>query len=311
MEIQNPTNINRKEHLQEERVLSFTQVLEEEPFILTDSTLFLEKNDSSWYQKDVYFCHAYSRLNCSLLERVLSSLENAQELLRKPNVSTVSKVVDEIARAKNMIQHKQAFLNEEERRSVQRRAKKEYTKTQGEMLFADISFAYNEIERISRKKIFVPANKRAFQELELIVNEVTEKSRAKLDYSNRYGEEYIPKKADLHADEELATAALYLCLIDGKSSCVLTADSDLYRIVSNMFWIFTRGELILREEQPTYALKTSPIKVYFQVGSSLLKELINTSKFSNSYFNDRPRLLNRLRDVQSNLSLQENFLRRE
>ena len=103
MEIQNPTNINRKEHLQEERVLSFTQVLEEEPFILTDSTLFLEKNDSSWYQKDVYFCHAYSRLNCSLLERVLSSLENAQELLRKPNVSTVSKVVDEIARAKNMI----------------------------------------------------------------------------------------------------------------------------------------------------------------------------------------------------------------
>ncbi|MBI2110381.1 hypothetical protein HYT51_01215, partial [Candidatus Woesearchaeota archaeon] len=208
-----------------------------------------------------------------------------------------------------IMQDKQAFLNREEKKVLQRRGlKKESIQTQGELLIADICFAYHNVERLARKKIFIPSDQRAFQELELIVNEVTEKSRAKLDFSNRYREENIPKKADLHADEELATAALYLCLIEGKSSSILTSDSDLYRIISNMYWFFTGGELILQEEHPAYALKTSPIKVYFQVGSNLLKELINTNTFSNSYFNNRSRLLNRLR---ANLNLQENFLRRE
>lgn len=210
-----------------------------------------------WYKEEVYEKKTFSQLDTSYLSLVKENLTKFLNLLSRQEISTVSRVVSEIARFKEKIHEKLEHLIRRENYHG-RRIKNQEHENYGRTVFEEIMLTYKEMHRIAAKSVFTPRDPK-FEGLVKAMDIISSSSSSIKDYGSRYGDEHTRRSEDLHADEELVAAAIYNSL-EQKPSAIITGDSDLSILLQNAIRFLGN----LRNSKSTLdSLRTYSIHIYF------------------------------------------------
>ena len=269
--------------------ISFETIINQEPLILIDSGIYAKSNED-WYEDGIYEAKRYSQLDTEILYSALLRLEKLENLLLEPNVKTIPKVIDEFIYIRDKLKEKLRNLNAHEK-GIPKKYKDEpklkecheaveYKKR----ILEDICFLFHNVQRIAKRSesLFIPQDKIKFYHLEKIVIATAEITEAKIDFSSRY-HSFRKKEEDLHTDEQLVAAALYLSIFDNLRSCILTSDSDIQRILKRTYNYLT-SSLVSSNGQIARALKENPINVYFETGPETAGCRVDTCRLVTNKF---------------------------
>ncbi len=246
--------------------------------ILVDSGAEASKI-SSWYKDHVYEKRTFAQLDTSYLNSVKENLTNFLNLLSRKEISTVSRVVAEIARFKEKIHEKLEHMILKENNPV-RRFKNQENKNYGREVFEEIMLVYKEMHRIASKSIFAPRNPK-FEGLVKAMDIISSSSSSIKDYGLRYGDEHTRRSEDLHADEELVAAAIYNSL-EQNPSAIITGDSDLSILLQNAIRFL--GNLKNSKSTLDY-LRTHSIHIYFVSSEGLKCAADSAELVDRTFFN--------------------------
>lgn len=250
-------------------------------FILSDSDP-VSRDFGNWYYKHIYPVSRISRLDEAQLEELSSNILFLINWFSQKNVYTVEGVVGEISGFKEVISNKLAFLKrDKEYRSTNYGDKISWSLTRTsltnpenkskEELLSRICLLYSQVGRKAARSIFKPQDTDFYGFLEKDVLQVTEATHAKQDYSEKYDQPARPSFS--HTDEVLVASALYRSIRDNASTYIITADSDIGRILA-------ASQHKLRKENPGMFLQTlrNPIKVYFTLPGRIGSISADTSR---------------------------------
>lgn len=219
------------------KIFTFDEILGRESLIFIDTSIETTRSNNSWHYEAIYAKKKFSNIDTNVLERVAKSLGVFLEFLYQPRVYTVSGVCKEVNRVREMIEKDISIFRERKRPSLVIR-----NKGKGEESLWKIFDLYNTICLESERSLFVPAEETAYKTLERLVFAVTEATGAKIKYDPNHGSNSGKKDLeDFHADEQLVANALYISYIENKSSCIVTRDSDIKRILENTLHYLARS----------------------------------------------------------------------
>ncbi len=264
--------------------VALDDILAEEPLILTDTGLYA----TSWYQEDVYDISLFSEINKDVLCNQQIALQNLFNWFSHPNVFTTERVVREIKRIKELVREKLIYLNSFEKRAIKKTRKKIMKDSDGyreinKKLLQDICFQYIQIIKIASNSVLKPEYTKGFNILYELVLRVAKETGAKINFDSLYLD-FRPPAEDFHTDEQLVATALYISVFDKKSSCIITNDSDITRILVNTYNysanMHDKGNIL--KAQISRALKENPIHVYF-LKDNIPLNFIDTSLLVNPH----------------------------
>lgn len=254
--------------------MSFEDILAREDYVLSDTETH-NVSGLNWYADFVYPAVHYSEIDL----RELSSAAGRVALLRRwfsePAVHAVPNVVAEVSRFSGILHDKLTMLNRFERtghkssnkdRAAKRRKRKlrgrfERRSSEAKGMFEGICFDYMNIHRSAQKGVFRPESPEKFGCIERKVRSVAERTGAKRDNRGFYGRLYTDCE-DLHADEQIVAAALYRSLCEGCETAIVTPDSDIARILVNVYHGM-KSERKESAEAVSFSLSRFPVRLYF------------------------------------------------
>ena len=213
--------------------VSFEQILNQEDFILIDTNV-LSCIFSDSYRDKIYPAKKFLDLDERLLENVNEGTKLVGLWVREPKIHTTTKVSEEFEQFVDILNHKLKMLNWYEK-SKRSNLKRDYyhgdmSPVRQQELMEEICWRYQTILKILKKSIYRPEENRVFKVLERMILELSEYSGVKNDLRDE--RIMIPKKyEDLHADEQLIAVSVYLSTIKNTSSAIITADSDIEKIL--------------------------------------------------------------------------------
>jgi len=269
-----------------EKNFSFADILNQGLLILTDGGAEVE-DSSSWYKFKVYDSHTYSQIDCHSAHNKAEFLEEFKNWWSEPSVFTSEKVPEEIKRVLDCVRGKLKYLNEKER-SKPKKHKKKNLKLYHEnienarKLLGNVANLYNQIHQKAKKSVFKPNDLTKFICLENIVLTISKNSKAKQNFGYRYND-FDSKAKDLHADEELVALALYSSIVDKEGVCIVTRDSDIYRLLLSAHCHLVHSGIYDINGYLLQALEKKPIHVYFSTTWDTLNHVLDTSDIGDRY----------------------------
>lgn len=257
------------------------QLLEREPLILMDTGVQTSKGDL--YAEGIYPYKHFSEMNPDILNLFLSDYISTEGLIRNPNVFTVEPVISELIRFENILRNKLEHMNRTyaDLRTNPRRQFKKMDMLDFDMaehnreILGEVPFAINRIVRYSQRKLVKIEDRKKFIRMAERTYRIAKRPKVKVSYAARYNRQHVSKHEDLHADEELVAAALYLTAIEGQPSAIFTGDSDILRILNCTILDLDKQERWSRVKE---AFGMFPIKVYFTNSESGINLAYDTSK---------------------------------
>lgn len=241
--------------------LSFDELTEREPFILSDTDTYHNRS-TPWYRENLYYASSLKELDTALLESVIAMTSEQNKWWAIPNIYAAPLVYREIERFYDILHEKLCNLVDRERRRVKRRkcireAESEETADKRALL-EKLCMVYRERSRIAHRSIYKPSDAMSFDAFETTVRIIAEHTGAKIDYSNRY-ERIERKSEDLHADEQLVALALFRSLKEHKTTAIVTPDSDIARLTADVVCSLESLDGSMSIAQ----LRVVPVRVYF------------------------------------------------
>jgi hypothetical protein len=214
----------------------------------------------------VYPVACFRDLDRDVLSRVSSYTRRLQQWFSEENVHAVPKVIAEMARFRDILRNKVEALNRLDRLKAARmkEPEDECEKSLGEenrRLLNDVCFGYVNACRLAGKNHFVAGEPESFSLLEDAVVRAAALSRSKRDFNRRHGH-YLAQPADLHADEQIAAAAIYRSVFEHEDCCIVSPDSDIPRILVDACKYIEEVEL-RGDRLASAALRKHPVRVYF------------------------------------------------
>jgi len=262
--------------------IPFEEIVNNESLILIDSGLSTGKPGEAWYRIGVYEAKKYSELDADILHKWIAELRDLSNLLLRPNIRTVEKVVDEFVYTRELLREKLIKLNGRQM-TIKKLHRDKYRIQQGceetefkKGLLEELCFLYHEVQRVAKRTVLDHFDQNKFNLLERAVISIAEVSWAKRDFSYPYKNSFRKKEGDSHTDEQLVAAALYLSILDGTESCILTKDSHIKRILKNAYAYLTCNEIPINKIV-LEALREKPIRAYFVKGQGTVDLEVDTS----------------------------------
>ena len=227
-------------------------IIRQEHFMLLDSGTNINDRhyvSSDWYSSTVYNTNTFAQIDGNLIvhDKLIWLNENKYSLNR-------------YYRKKRL---RIAKINQRENGGGNRE------------ILENVCHAFFKIWHAARESEYIPDDKKEFERLYEITREAAEDSNAKINYALRYGN-FLSKPEDLHADEQLIAASLYRSLIERHGSTILTADSDLPRILDSTVCTLERMTLGYNLEYKLERLAAYPIKIYFMLQPGVAELKIDT-----------------------------------
>jgi len=251
----------------------------------------------NWYDGYLYYIHSFTKIDADVLFPVLTKVEQYQDLLSIHSIHSVPKAAQEVQRMRTILTDKLKFLN---RTANTRDARKQHhtnldaseLRQIAKDLLENICWNYREAERLTRRKQLSPSGD-AFKTLDTLISSITTELCSKKNYALRHGDSPYVHGEDLHTDEQLVATAIFYSIFRNQSCYILTADSDIARIVQNTYWFLTE------ETQPLanavkLRLNEVPVKVFFKNGDDSFEGVTDTSDLSREYLTRNLWLNNKL-----------------
>lgn len=233
------------------------EISEEEPIVLSDSWV---GGSMGWYEDYVYETRSFSDVDSWILTEMLEKARKFRDSFFRQNVYVVKNVVAEMARFQAIIRGKVIALNGYDRLSLGKRKAFSPEHFETKSIFEELCFVYAQIHRAALGRLLAPQDSEAFCNFEKAMLVLASQTNVKIDFGSRYNR--ISERAeDLHADEQLAAAALYLSIAEKKQSAIITNDSDIGRLLCKARRYIERR--YSRRSECFAALVSYPAKVYF------------------------------------------------
>lgn len=243
--------------------ISLERILAQEPRILVDLSAQSMFSDVEWFHL-IRRAYDYADIPLSELEKARKMLSGFSELFSHEHVYTTENVVREMERGYEMVVNSNAVLKRRKDNSSGSRQVNHVSRgvpaiQQGmDSLIQTLRRAKSK----ARASIVGGIDLMGYAVIETMVTAVSEEAYSKKDYSYRVGGHIGSRTADLHADEELVATAMYLSTLAFEQVSILTADSDIGRIVDHVV------RAVIEAEVPgsfTFIgkLKANPVRVYF------------------------------------------------
>ena len=262
-----------KEPFTHGQIFSFERIIDKEGYLICDTSAVSQLALSS---KKVYQTKSFSDFSLDLIEKEIEKISIFLEFMENPKILFTSKVSEEIRSIRDNLGNKIHFLRENY--NLRRNGRKSCDEKPIEQIkLEEIHELYNELHRASRRSVFFPGQRQIYSFLEKIVLSVTRNTDAKIDYGFFYRKDDKPRKReDLHADEQLVAAALYLSAFERRNGGILTRDSDIKRILRNtLFYLKNSGQQGYIEI--ISLLRKNPISLYHAEENMEAKLLIDSS----------------------------------
>ncbi len=270
---------------------SLQNIIETEGFILLD-TGGVNRDTCSWYKDLVFGAKTFCQLDQDELEKVKISSHQFYDCIEMPNTHFVSGVVEELRYFREVIRRKLRDMNQTGKEMIKHKEinpnNNGYYPTKE--LLEGIAMKYCEIHRKARRKILKPEDKALYDYIEREVIDIATKCWSKRDYSIRYENRSIKLTQDNHTDEQIVATAIYYSIHDNQGSAILTVDSDLARILSDVKHQMQYYKSNIGQQICEYLAK-NPIKVYFLKKGSNCRILSRTDRSFEKYKSSEPILL--------------------
>lgn len=230
-----------------------------EPLILSDATPFNRRGSS--YQEVFYPAKKFRQLEG--LGALIDEVRLHREWFSQPNVVTTERVADELARMDRMYRQKLKHLNRAKATRGRRKGLKELSeKSANQVLFEDLAFGTNKLARTAKNSLLHVARPGLYTAFVDTLTSFATENGVKRDYSERHGS--IRRAQDLHADEELVGASLYLSVVERRPHAVVTSDHDLHTLLN--YATHYLGRATTGSPRAERALATAPITLYIADG---------------------------------------------
>jgi hypothetical protein len=272
----------------EQKLKRIEDIVQDEPLVLLDGSIIPDgKGMANWYYSSIYGCYCFSKLNFGLVETILENLDSIISIFSMPNTHTVSPVADEIKRIKHIVYDKLRWLRKQEEIYVASMASRrrqigsrKYSQMQrGRSLMENLCFGCCTLSRKAAKSV-LKINDSRYDDIVDFMLDLSERS----DVKRRYGwEDTSGEHEDLHGDEYLAAASLYLSLVEGKRNAIITRDSDIRRL------LLKAEEYMLRTESYRLvvdAFSKAPVLLYYVVKKGTGELQVDTQNRENSFWVD-------------------------
>lgn len=233
------------------------EISEEEPIVLSDSWV---GGSRGWYEDYVYKTRSFSDVDSWILIEMLEKARKFRDSFFRQNVYVVKNVVAEMARFQAIIRGKVVALNGYDLLGVGKRKAFSPEHFETKSIFEELCFVYAQIHKAALSRLLAPQDAEAFGKFEKAMLVLASQTNAKIDFGSRYNRT-MGRAEDLHADEQLAAAALYLSIIEGKQSAIATNDSDMGRLLYKARKYIK--ERYGRRSECFASLVRYPTKVYF------------------------------------------------
>lgn len=241
----------------------FESLLKEKPILFSDTAV--NTRVGSWFSDSVRGRQFMAEVDISGLERGIASAEWFKWWFSQSPILTTGCVVQELNRFRKRIRLKLQRLQTKDQVYHTMHCSDYARKVE---LFKLVASMYREVYLAAKEAVFRPLEPKKFGALERAVLTVSENTDSKRDYSHRYEKNPASKADDLRADESLVAAALYVSLVDNEPCTIVTADSDIRRLLIASCKLIANGEM--PGGNAFYdALRKFNIRVFFSIPEGL------------------------------------------
>jgi len=259
------------------KIVPLTPVLESGEILFLDSGFF--SRGHSFFQNLLYGKERFHQLDSHGLQLLNAVLSKSVRYLSFPHTFSTPKVVQEMERTVDMLANKWFYLIRQENRNQTQRWKphgpQEGRSRYGKDLLSRACAYYREIAQRTRTSLFPVQDAETFETLERAIIQIGEKSKAKINYATGEEKARQSKRVDLHTDEQLVAAAMYISLIEQAPCSIVSADSDIQRLVVQTQIYFGEHPDLGRVSR---ALIDHPVSVYFVSGEHTAECKVDTSQ---------------------------------
>jgi len=223
------------------------QVLSSHRFILTDSEI--DPTQSNWYWDHFYPNKHHFQFDSTILKRIIWRGVEYLEWIAHPRVNTVRGIVVERRQIRDILRDKLRNINENDSIREENGRMTDDQRERGmtrKALFEELTFLYHHIARIAHKSQFRAENPEFMKSFEELIVDIANGTGAKRDFNVRIKKHDEPSFSK--ADEELVATALYRSLILREATNIVSADSDIYRILmaTVMYGSLTSDQMRIR-----------------------------------------------------------------
>lgn len=267
--------------------MDLIEIVDKEEKIFFDSSVISHCFGAN-FLTDIYDSHHYNQLDDSLLDGMISGMDDRIRFLecgeQKGNLYTIEEAIEELGDLQKGIIEKQKYLNKTEKRFLKSsRMRDRYSSdTSSIEKFNDLGFKINQILRIIRPMEFKDSNNRAYNllvKLLVTMSSYILKEKNPEDWDGTKLVSRLVKKENKHTDEKLFAAAFYKSLVDSTRNCIISGDTDFIILLNAGLGLIGAKDV----EGNGHLIKSLieyPVKLYFPLNK---EGIINyESKFSTS-----------------------------
>lgn len=244
-------------------MIDFETLLEEKPILFSDTAV--NKEFGNWYRESVSGSQFMGEVDIGGLEKGIDSAKWFKWWFSQSPILTTTCVVQELNRFRKKLRLKLKKLQTKDQIYHTMHGRDYARKVE---LFKLVASLYREVCIAAREAVFRPLEPKKFSALEEVVLAVSENTDSKRDYTHRYEKDPGRKPDDLRADESLVAAALYVSLVDNEPCTIVSADSDIRRLLLTTCKLIANGE-IPGGNDFYEALRKFHIRVYFSTKEGL------------------------------------------
>ncbi|NQU78831.1 hypothetical protein HQ545_03610 [Candidatus Woesearchaeota archaeon] len=229
-----------------------------EDFIISDSSpIRFSGERDNWFRDELFDTYSYIDMQQDTLERASQEIDLIHNWFCRPNVTITDLVLVEIQRFGRILDKKQRKLYNHTNNMYPFNPGEVDLATKNMKAFTEIIGKYHEAAQCAANNVFQPGDQDFFDKIMEEVVYIAKIEKSKHDFNRKYGKRQ-GQTYSLATDEQIVSAAIYSATIDGKSTGIVTVDSDIQNIaIPACADMASKGPVLQK------LLSDNPIRVYF------------------------------------------------